>query len=371
MESVIKALGAEVPEIDAKSAGTVIFAFILMFSIGEYLNLSPLPQTAKNTYRVLRVLNYFAVITFVVTSAILASMVSVSPTLLTVTNTPVKYVWMACLVYFFSLFGVTFMGTVENSRLAHKPSPTLSVTCHLSPVTVADSDPASWDRHTCHLRHSEELFAQGHVLEAANQGLAKAQGVLADRHHWGSHGIEQDPEKCFEWAMQAAEGGDKLGQGRVGFAYHSGEGVERSWEEAVRWYERAAEQGDMGAAYNIGLIYEQGDQSVPQDYAKAMVWFRKSADAGWPRAMKSLGVLYRNGQGAPRNLETARSWFRKAAQQHLPAGQCLLGTMLVKGEGGPRELSEGFTLWQRAAAKGEEEAQRLVRSMEKFIGTIP
>ena len=64
-----------------------------------------------------------------------------------------------------------------------------------------------------------ELFEAGQVEQAAKLGLARAQGVLADRHFYGAHGVRQDMRRSLDFARLAAVGGDKLGQFRLAHAY--------------------------------------------------------------------------------------------------------------------------------------------------------
>ena len=137
---------------------------------------------------------------------------------------------------------------------------------------------AEWreKKKTLDLKQAQEMYDAGRVLDAAKLGLPKAQGVMAVRCHHGTYGQEKDLDKCFEWATKAAQGGDKLGQFRLAYAFRNGQGVEKNHVEALKWWELAADQGCSVAMFNIGIMYEDG-QGVVQDLAAALSWYKKSA----------------------------------------------------------------------------------------------
>jgi TPR repeat protein len=56
------------------------------------------------------------------------------------------------------------------------------------------------------------------VQDAAELGLPKAQGVMADWCYSGRHEIAKDIAKSIDWAKKAAAGGDRQGQFRLGYA---------------------------------------------------------------------------------------------------------------------------------------------------------
>ena len=76
----------------------------------------------------------------------------------------------------------------------------------------------------------------------------------------------------FEAILNAAEQGDAKAQHNLGNKYRHGEGVARDDTEAVKWYRKAAEQGDISAQTNLGVMYAEG-KGVPQDYGEACAWY--------------------------------------------------------------------------------------------------
>jgi TPR repeat protein len=108
------------------------------------------------------------------------------------------------------------------------------------------------------LEKAQQLFDEGKVLEAAKLGHPKAQGEMAKNYYSGIKPYRKNPQKCFEFAKQAAEGGDPAGWFRLGWAYFRGEGADKDFVAALKWWQRLAEQGSPSAMTNIGCIYEEG-----------------------------------------------------------------------------------------------------------------
>lgn len=115
-------------------------------------------------------------------------------------------------------------------------------------------------------------------------------------------------------ARQAAERGDSVAQGRLGYLYMNGKGVPQNYGEAARWYRKAAEQGHAGGAYWLGYLCETG-QGVQQSSGEAAKWYRRAAEQGDAEAQKRLALLYLQGRGVAKDPQEAEKWYRKAAGQ--------------------------------------------------------
>jgi TPR repeat protein len=218
------------------------------------------------------------------------------------------------------------------------------------------------------LEQAQKLFDEGKVEEAAELGLPKAQGLMANRCYFGTHGVAKDHEKCVEWAKKAAAGGDEMGQFRLGYAYHVAEGsLEEDYAMALKWYEKAAEQGSAVSMNNIGVLYENGGHGVTKNLVTAVSWYRKAAEAGNAGGQHNLGQCYYQGRGVTKNLATARSWYQNAADQDYINAIRKLGCMMVKGEGGDRRFDEGVALWESAAAKGCDKARANLSEIDRVL----
>ncbi len=97
----------------------------------------------------------------------------------------------------------------------------------------------------------------------------------------------------MKWCRKAAEQGNAIAQGNLGFVYSEGLGVTQDYAEAARWYRKAAEQGYAKAQGNLGVMYERG-QGVPQDYVQAHMWFNLAASRVPPGERRDTAVKNRD-----------------------------------------------------------------------------
>lgn len=92
-------------------------------------------------------------------------------------------------------------------------------------------------------------------------------------------------------------------------------------ETAVRLWEPLAERGNKIAQSHLGTLYSIGDDTVQQNYKKAVGWYRKSATQGFHVAQYQLGLMYQDGQGVPRNVVLSHMWMLIAASQEYPGAK--------------------------------------------------
>ncbi len=151
---------------------------------------------------------------------------------------------------------------------------------------------------------------------ATGQGAAPAAGQPAPK----AAAVAQPEDRAVSHATavrQAAERGDSIAQGRLGYLYMNGKGVPQDYGEAARWYRKAAEQGHAGGAYWFGHLCETG-QGVQQNSGEAARWYRRAAEQGDAEAQKRLALLYLQGKGVAKDQREAEKWYRKAAGQGDP-----------------------------------------------------
>jgi hypothetical protein len=58
--------------------------------------------------------------------------------------------------------------------------------------------------------------------------------------------------------------------------------VAQDYAEAARWYRKAAEQGNAVAQGSLGFMYWKG-QGVAQDYVQAHLWINLAASRSNPK----------------------------------------------------------------------------------------
>jgi len=152
------------------------------------------------------------------------------------------------------------------------------------------------------------------MLGAAEHGIPRAQGTVAQWYLDGTDTVPKDVEKAVQWFKRAAENGDSWSQHQLAVFYYMGIQVNKDMDEAVKWIRLAADNGEVESQYVLGNMYFAGE-GVPQNLTEAARWCRKAADQGLAKAQTTLGAMYLDGSGVPRDVGKAQMWFRLAAQQ--------------------------------------------------------
>lgn len=131
------------------------------------------------------------------------------------------------------------------------------------------------------------------LTQCAEQGDAKAQGILGKAYREGAGGgVPKDNALAYYWVRKAALQGVAREQYNLAILYYEGKGVGRDSVLALYWLHEAIKQGDAKAQSKLGRLYAEG-QDVPQDYAEAAKWYRLAADQGDAEAQARLKQLVR------------------------------------------------------------------------------
>ena len=164
--------------------------------------------------------------------------------------------------------------------------------------------------------------------------------------------------------VQAAEQGDAKAQMRMGIIYDNGlEGRLQDYAQAARWYRMAALQGLPEAQNNLAVLYKDG-QGLPQDYAQAAHWFTLAARQGNVLAQSNLGWLYQSGNGVAQDFDSARHWYHQAALRGHAAAQNNLGRMLRDGLGTEADTDSARYWIEKAALQGLPQARKNLERLQ-------
>ncbi len=125
---------------------------------------------------------------------------------------------------------------------------------------------------------------------------------LGISYHYGK-GVEKNKQKAVKWYLKAAKQGLANAQGNLANMYRDGKGVEQNYQEAIKWYLKSAKQGYANAQYNLGFRYENGE-GVEKDSKESVKWFTKAAKQGHANAQKKLKTI--------NALEEAKRLLRKS-----------------------------------------------------------
>jgi TPR repeat protein len=148
--------------------------------------------------------------------------------------------------------------------------------------------------------------------KAAIAGNHYGQASLAFLYRDGYGGVRQDNAEAIKWYQKAADQGNAMALGNLGWFYREGVGVTRDYQKSVEYYRKGADAGDLGSISAMGYAAQNG-LGLPQSYEEARKWYEKGANAGDAYSMASLGFLYDAGAGVKQDYVEARYWYEKAA----------------------------------------------------------
>mgnify|MGYP000394346110 CR=1 FL=1 len=130
-----------------------------------------------------------------------------------------------------------------------------------------------------------------------------------------SSGIKINYSEAMKWYQLAAEQGLTKAQYMLAnmFRFDYVES-KKSLSQSFKWYHLAAEQGFSSAQYELSHCYESGF-ACEQNQLDAIKWCLLAAEQGHLKAQKHMGILYHRGKGVAKNEVEAIKWFRLAAEQ--------------------------------------------------------
>lgn len=182
------------------------------------------------------------------------------------------------------------------------------------------------------------------LQKLANGGNAEASYHLGMIYNNGI-GVEQDPERAFQYFSRAAAAGDPLGAYKVGCyrAGQFGDVVALDEAEALRFKLIAARAGYALAQNDVALIYLR-----QKDYRAALPWLEAASRQGNAHALYNLSAIYKDGLGTEPSL--AKTW----ALFHLSQ---------LAGKGAVNETAQASLddIWRTMDAAQRKEAMQLVR----------
>uniref|UniRef100_A0A8C3AQP5 SEL1L adaptor subunit of SYVN1 ubiquitin ligase n=1 Tax=Cyclopterus lumpus TaxID=8103 RepID=A0A8C3AQP5_CYCLU len=160
-------------------------------------------------------------------------------------------------------------------------------------------------------------------------------------------------EDLIQYYQFLAEKGDVQAQVGLGQLHlHGGRGVEQNPQRAYDYFTQAANAGNTHAMAFLGKMYSEGSEYLPQNNDTALQYFKKASDLGNPVGQSGLGMAYLYGRGVPINYELALKYFQKAAEQGWVDGQLQLGTMYYNGIGVKRDYKQALKFFNLASQAG-------------------
>jgi len=176
--------------------------------------------------------------------------------------------------------------------------------------------------------------------------------------------------KAADLFKQAAEQGNAVAAGTLGFMYMKGSGVPVDIPKAISNLTVSFDAGEPSAAYNLGDIYYYGKGGIKKDrtlasqwYAKALAGHLERAASGDLESITIVGRMYSEGAGTKPNPTEALKWLQQAVDRGYPMAQRILGDLNVQGIGMPKNRPEGVRLLRLAAQSGDKSAQGLLQTL--------
>ena len=203
------------------------------------------------------------------------------------------------------------------------------------------------------------------LLQAARQNLPEAQYWLADCYARGRGTLQSDRE-AVRWYRIAAENGHAVSQTAIGLALLYGIGLEKNEKEAAIWLEKASVAGNARAQYYRFRQLANG-LGVPKDPERADHWLIQSAEGGWQEARVIVAardiLRYSERKDNPEQATRAVVWLGEAAARNDRNALYLLGTLYYTGTLVDKNHALAAECFLRAAHAGHRNAQRTVGAL--------
>lgn len=199
------------------------------------------------------------------------------------------------------------------------------------------------------------------LKSAADKNYVPAYRPLARMYDKGYKKVPEDLEKAFEWDLKAAEAGDVLAYGNVGYAYREGEGTMKDFDKAKEWYEKGIAKNIPGSMRGLAYMYLSDFKGFENDNEKAFELYNKAYETdvktgnteGQANSAISIGYCYNLGYGVPKNMDKAIEWYTKAAEAGEETSMDNLGTIYYYGNNGvPNNYDKAFYWYSKGAKKG-------------------
>ena len=131
---------------------------------------------------------------------------------------------------------------------------------------------------------------------------------IRDRYYSGRMGLVKSDKKAAKIWKRGVELGNVDAMRHLGLMYQTGSGVKLDKKKAERLYRMAADRGDHLAQTSLAFLLLSQEK-----HEEAFRYYALAADQGFTHAEVNLGVCYRNGQGTEVDLGKARYWLERAA----------------------------------------------------------
>ena len=221
---------------------------------------------------------------------------------------------------------------------------------------------------------SREEAIRKWLLKAAENGHKAAQLELAESYAYFESGIwwiarKNDFAEAAKWYRKAAELGDPMGQGMLGWLYATGRGVDKDLKTAVEWFRKGAEQGNAEALFGMGFSLRESwlePYDDEKDWKTVVDWYVKAAESGLKHELPELENIrdYTGLQCKIAELYRSRYILARPRKSEL-AGQYLAETVNWYRKAVEAGDEDGFYKLQELSENDCKEAKEALRTLAK------
>lgn len=190
---------------------------------------------------------------------------------------------------------------------------------------------------------SDYAGAMRYLLQAAEEGLLRAQLDLGGIYFAGGHGVAADPQKAYNWFSLAAAQGSREAEVFLGILHYDGSLGKQNKEAALKHWRSAAEADVAEGQYRLGRLLAQEAATR----AEGVAWLVK-ASAAVPQAATALGNLYYQ---YLEEANTAAAWYEKGALAGDPMAQHVFAEMLLLGDPVAQDEERGLAMLRMSAGQ--------------------
>ena len=221
-----------------------------------------------------------------------------------------------------------------------------------------------------------------HIEQAAEMGLAEAQGLLSQIIFEKTKKTDTDFSKIIKWSTKAYQSNDRHGCFRLAYAREHGEGIQKDWKEASNIYQKIEDICD-NSKYRRALLFFNGGHGLSQDYQNSFKSFYELFfKGGGNLAFKDKGTLcyllaksYYYGLGTDVYLEKTYEILYKSGEHTFIAESFnLYGVLMLnpnfKSLSDEEKYSNGIRLLKRGADLKEPTATHNLEILKTTIANI-
>ena len=189
------------------------------------------------------------------------------------------------------------------------------------------------------------ISPQNQCLKKAEEGDAKAQGILGSMYLTGSNG-PIDYQRAYYWLRHGAAGDDSIAGYYLGIMYQYGLGsvspdqirAARHFKADYKDIHTRAKDGDISYINILAEMYYYG-RGLKQNRDEAIKLFKYCARRRWPQSIENLGVIMLT-DSQFHDPSKAKSLLTEAAMHKLPRAQFYLSEYYRQNGDEERSIAE-------------------------------